>query len=148
MQESTGVIHEGGAQRYLAMGLRIVAIFAIITGLMDVVMGTGVLATLGSQISSEAAADPALDSQFRFLSATWFGYGLALYWVARDIAARLPVLHILAAAMFVGGLGRLISIAVNGAPPPAMYLFLAIELAGPVAAVLLARRYATSRAAA
>lgn len=125
---------------YLALGLRIVAIFAMVTGLVDVVAGTGILPSLGSAISPEAASDPGLDSQFRFLSAMWLGYGVALYWASKDIVGRLPVLNILALAMFVGGLGRLISIAVNGAPPPAMFAFLAIELVGPVVAVLVARK--------
>jgi len=131
---------QNNTSRYLTLGLRIVAIFAVVTGLVDVIAGTGILPSLGSAITPEAAADPGLDSQFRFLSAMWFGYGLALYWVSNDIAGRLPVLNILALAMFVGGLGRLVSIVVNGAPPPAMFAFLAIELIGPVIAVLMARR--------
>lgn len=126
--------------RRLSVALRIVAGFAIITGLIDIVAGTGILALMGSQLPAGAAADPALDSQFRFLSATWFGYGLALWWVAGDLARRLTILELFALAMFVGGLGRVISIAVNGVPPAPMLVFLAIELVGPVAAVLTARR--------
>lgn len=123
-----------------ALALRIVAGFAVVTGLIDVFAGTGILPLMGSQLPANAAADPALDSQFRFLSATWFAYGLALWWVTQDLPHRIPMLNILAIAMFVGGLGRLISIVVNGMPPAPLLAFLAIELLGPITAVVIARR--------
>lgn len=132
LRSSTGL-------RAFTIALRIVAAFAILTGLIDIVAGTAILPFMGATFAP-GATDPVLDSQFRFLSATWFGYGLALWWVSNSLATRGAMLDILALAMFAGGMGRLIAIAVTGSPPAVIFAFLAIELVGPVAAVILHRR--------
>ena len=48
--------------------------------------------------------------------------GVALIWCARDVRRKRVYINPLAAVFFVGGIGRLVGVAIDGAPvlPPLM----------------------------
>jgi hypothetical protein len=79
-------------------------------------IGVGHLA-LGLRFTpGEADAGPTVDSRERFYGATFAGYGLAWVWAARQTPVPTPLIRFLAATLFVGGVGRVISVADAGWP--------------------------------
>ena len=126
-------------RRVLTTGLRVFAAFAIVTGALDLSFGSALLAHSGARLG-DAATDPLLDSQMRYLGATWAGFGGVLWWAAGDLVSRGTVLKILAAAVFAGGLGRLASEMVMGPSGVLVKGFIALELLGPPVVLLFRAR--------
>jgi hypothetical protein len=73
---------------------------------------------------------PVFDSNLRFFGGVWLGLGLAMLWTVPSIEQQDTLLRWLWAAVFLGGVGRLISWLVIGAPPRPIIGFLILELAG------------------
>jgi hypothetical protein len=69
-----------------------------------------------------------LDSHFRFLSGTFLALGIAWYSCVPGIERNTGRFQLLAALTFAGGLGRLISLLVSGAPSSGHRVGLLIEL--------------------
>jgi Domain of unknown function (DUF4345) len=115
----------------LGFMLRIFAVFAVVTGSLDLLFGGGLLVASGAVLATGSATDPLIDSQLRFLGAIWAGYGVMLWWTAGNLRSRMTPLAILSATMFVAGLGRTGSALLHGIPSPLVIVFIAIELIGP-----------------
>jgi hypothetical protein len=118
--------------RALAIVLRVFAVFAIVTGALDVLTGTELLTRGGAHLG-EAAGDAVLNSQIKYWGAVWCGFGVALWWSTNDLQARPGILFILLGTVFLGGIGRTLSALIYGAGPPMLTAFILIELIGPVA---------------
>ncbi len=84
-----------------------------------------------------------MDSEDRFFGALFVGYGLANLWVARDLIGRRQVVRFLLGIFFLGGIARLISIAVAGLPHPFFIAMAGIELLLPPLALWLLSRATT-----
>jgi hypothetical protein len=75
----------------------------------------------------------------------------ALLWCARDVQHNRVYVNLVAAAFFVGGIGRLLSVLLDGAPHPFYVAMLSVELALPplmvvvVVVVVVAKRIAEPR---
>ncbi|RFU88556.1 DUF4345 domain-containing protein [Streptomyces triticagri] len=67
-------------------------------------------------IPGATSAGPTVDSLGRFLGATFAGYGLAWLWVARQSPIPALAVRWLTAVFFLGALGRILSLAVEGRP--------------------------------
>jgi uncharacterized membrane protein len=98
------------------------ALFNALTGLDDRVTG---------------AWPPTMDSELRFYAAFWGAYGLILIAAARNLGAMLRYVPLLAAVLFVGGAGRVLSCLLVGPPHPFFSLMMMIELVLPVVFLLL-----------
>ena len=72
--------------------------------------------------------DVALDSTYRYFGGVYLGVALLALWCLPRIEERANVLVIATAAIFLGGIGRLISIADVGVPSNATWFVLIIEL--------------------
>jgi hypothetical protein len=73
-----------------------------------------------------------MDSEDRFYATLFLGFGAALIWCARDFAGRGGVFKALLAVFFLGGLARLVSMAMIG-PPSGLFQFLTgVELVLPL----------------
>jgi Domain of unknown function (DUF4345) len=72
----------------------------------------------------------------------FLAYGIALLWCARDVQRKLLFINFLAAALFIGGIGRLLAVILVGAPHPFYVVMLMLELALPPPMVLAAKRVA------
>ena len=84
--------------------------------------------------------DVALDSTYRYFAGIYLGVALLALWSIAEIERRATALVFATAAIFLGGIGRLISIADHGAPSNATWFVLIIELGAVVLAWFMSRR--------
>ncbi|TDQ04171.1 uncharacterized protein DUF4345 [Labedaea rhizosphaerae] len=88
----------------VAMGVACVAI-----GAFHVVLGI-------ASVPGEGATGATVDSRERFYNAIFLGYGVAWLWAARQSPISATVVRWLAGIFALGAVGRLLSLAVHGAP--------------------------------
>jgi hypothetical protein len=84
----------------------------------------------------------------RFLAGLLLCSGIALLWCARDVEHKRTYITLLAPAFFVGAIGRLLAILLDGPPHPFYVAMLVLELALPPLMVVVARRVAEPDSAA
>lgn len=94
-------------------------------------------ALVGLQLAAAYAPAPTLDSELRFYAPFWFSYGLLLLWIARHLPQRFPIVPFVTLVFFAGGLGRLLSMFVVGAPHPSFIMLMWIEILLPIIMMLL-----------
>jgi hypothetical protein len=100
------------------------------TGALDLVLGARVLSAAGAAVSAEALADPVLNSQVRFWGAIWFGCGVVLDVVGRDLHGHALWFRLLCGVLFLSGIGRAVSMLQFGLPSPPFIGATALELVG------------------
>ncbi len=76
-----------------------------------------------------------LDSNLRFFNGLWVAIGLILLWMIPNAAKQTHIMRNLAVMFFLGGIGRIVSIAACGVPPLMYLLFIPIELGFPLLAL-------------
>lgn len=74
--------------------------------------------------------DPNLDSQLRFLGGVWLGVGLCALALIPRIEQQQTMFRALWLMIFLGGLGRLLSMLMVGTPWPPFIGFTALEVLG------------------
>lgn len=77
-----------------------------------------------------------LDSNYRFYTGLSIGLGLVMFWIIPTIEKEKKVLRIISLLIFMGGLGRVISMITFGIPQPLFILFTGFELLFPVLIIL------------
>lgn len=97
--------------------LRLFAIGCILAGLSHVALGLGADAALGAN-PGEAMLEASLDSQNRFYGMTFTVYGALTWLFTTDTARYGTMFRTLMVIFFLGGLARLLSIAIHGMPSP------------------------------
>jgi hypothetical protein len=107
----------------------------IITGVLALIpIATGVVSMLGVKdplyrpLGLPSA--PVLDSTLRFFGGVWLGLGLALLWSVPSIEQQGVLFRTVWIAIFLGGLGRLLSWLVIGPPPKSFIGFIVLEVVG------------------
>ncbi len=114
--------------------------------LASVPITTGLLGLLGIHNPIYATVDlPAnalLDTNLRFMSGLWLGLGLAVLWLLPQIERQTVLFRAAWGMIFLGGLGRLLSIAFVGLPPWPFLFFAAIEVLGAPVLLLWQNRIA------
>jgi hypothetical protein len=110
------------------------ALQVVIGALAAIPVATGVLTMMGLADPIYATADlPAhalLDSNLRFLGGLWLAAGLAMVWLVPRIERETTLFRALWLMIFVGGIGRLLSMAFAGLPPLPFIAFTALEIVG------------------
>ena len=95
---------------------------------------TGAITMMGVHDPLYAALDlpgnPLLDSNLRFLGGVWLGLGLATFWMVPRLHAQTVLFRVVWGAIFIGGLGRLLSMLVVGWPPAPLIAFTVLEIVG------------------
>lgn len=89
--------------------------------------------------TADLMPDSALDSTYRYFGGVYLGVALLALWCLPRIEERANALVVATGAIFLGGIGRLISIADVGTPSSATWFALVIEL-GAVSLALTMRR--------
>lgn len=111
--------------------LRLLAPVAVFVGCLHLVLGLGADALLGAHLPPGVMADPVLDSQNRFYGVSFMIYGALLWVCASDVRRYAPVFRLVAAFLFLGGVARVVAMALHGAPSVQVLGLLAIELVAP-----------------
>ncbi|MFI0262671.1 DUF4345 domain-containing protein [Streptomyces sp. NPDC017056] len=100
-------------------------------GLFHVALGNAAIPGAGS-------AGATVDSWGRFMGAVFVGYGLAWLWAARQRPIPARAVRWLAGIFLLGGVGRLLSLAVHGWPQSFQIVLAVIEIGLPPVLVWLA----------
>jgi hypothetical protein len=105
---------------------------AVALGCLVPVLGGGIgvlygLAMLGPMVGNEAPP-PFADSHFRYLSGLLLAIGLGFSSTVPSIETRSGRFRLLAAIVVVGGLGRLLALALDGRPDAPTLFALGMEL--------------------
>lgn len=85
-------------------------------------------ALLGARLTGAATLDPSLDSHIRYLSGLLLGIGLAFWSSLPDIERETRRIRLLTALVVLGGLMRLLGLALAPTPHGAMTAALVMEL--------------------
>ncbi len=80
--------------------------------------------------SANLPANALLDSNLRFLSGVWLGLGLAVMWLVPRIDSQTVLFRVLWGMIFLGGVGRLLSMFFVGWPPAPFIAFTVLEIVG------------------
>lgn len=107
----------------------------IITAILGLVpLFTGIVTMLGVKdpiyASAAIPAVPLLDSNLRFFGGVWLGLGLAILWLVPTIEKQGVLFRVIWGAIFLGGIGRALSIVLVGAPPLPFIGFTVLEIVG------------------
>jgi Domain of unknown function (DUF4345) len=113
------------SQLVVRICLFIVAVIAIFGGSLQMRLG-------------QPDTSPRLDNVHRFMAGVYLATGLICLWAAVAIRQQGDLVYLLALGIFLGGIGRLVSIAKVGLPEPrAVWLgYLIPELVIPVIIVI------------
>jgi hypothetical protein len=117
----------------------------ISTGVLAVIpVVTGAIGLLGLRdplyVRFGVAPNVPLDSNLRFFSGVWLGLGVAFFAILRRIEHHGALYRAFWGMIFLGGIGRLLSIFDAGLPPAPFLGVLALELIGAPLFVLWQRR--------
>lgn len=95
-------------------------LFQLIIGLLSLVPILGAVTAVGQGgaffFPDGAPVPKDLDNQYRYLAGTYLAVTLAIWWTLGNIEERLAAIRIVCAGIFIGGLGRILSMATVGMP--------------------------------
>ncbi|MDE2436259.1 MAG: MFS transporter [Sphingomonadales bacterium] len=110
---------------------RLLSAFIATFGLVCCAIATAHIVLGPASIPGSVPVNATMDSEDRFYATLFLGFGIALMWCSRNLIARQRELGFLLAIFFVGGLARLVSIAVVGAPNGLFQFLTMVELVLP-----------------
>ena len=112
----------------MVLGLILVLRFAV----PGLVLGPG-------WFDAGVGSTPFLASEYRFFSAMMLALGVVLFWIARDPDRHGVLLTILMTGALLGAVARIVSIVQYGLPGRPAVVALVIEVAAPLAVLVLIR---------
>lgn len=123
----------------------------VVTAILGLVpLLTGAVGMMGLNDPLYAVAKlppfPVLDSNMRFFSGVWLGLGVAILWLVPRIERETVLFRFIWGAIFIGGIGRVLSLLLAGLPPAPFIGFTALEVIG--APLFLWWQYRVAQAAA
>jgi hypothetical protein len=114
------------------MSLRRLQIATALLGAVPVL--TGLIGMLGLSDPLYATLnlprDATLDSNMRFFGGVWLGLGLSVWWLVPSIASETALFRAVWLMIFLGGVGRLISLLAIGLPMLPFVGFTVLEIVG------------------
>jgi hypothetical protein len=106
-------------RRLLQIAVALGSLVPIIAGAAGILSGPAMV---------EAGGSVSVDSHFRYLSGLLLGIGIAFVTTIPEIERQTGRFRMLASIVVAGGIGRLMSLLLRGAPDAAMLAALAMEL--------------------
>ena len=119
-------------KKTLQIILAVLSLIPLFFGLTGIVLGAG------RWLPAEAVT-PAIDNQYRYLSAFYLSLAFLIWWMIPNIEKHATPLRILVGAIFIGGAARVLSMVTIGPPPTINILGMFLELGAPLILVLQAR---------
>lgn len=113
------------SRRLLQLVMAVLGLIPILTGIIAM---TGVDDPLYASLCLPQS--PVLDSNLRFFAGVWIALGVALLWLIPSIERQTILFRLIWGAVFLGGVGRLISASFVGLPPGPFIGFTALEIIG------------------
>ncbi|MEU4232597.1 DUF4345 domain-containing protein [Nonomuraea sp. NPDC026600] len=110
---------------------RVLRVLTQLMGWACVAIGLFHVALGNAAIPGAGSAGTTIDSWGRFMGASFVGYGLAWLWAARQRPIPARAVRWLAGVFLLGGVGRLLSLAVHGWPQWFQIALAVIELSLP-----------------
>ena len=103
-----------------------------VLGLVPLLTGIATMMGMDDPIYRSAPLPefPLLDSNLRFFGGVWLGLGIAILWLVPRIEQHTALFRIIWGAIFLGGIGRLLSMLLAGAPPLPFIGFTVLEIVG------------------
>jgi len=126
-------------RRLLQIAVAIGCVVPLLAGGTGIVQGPAMLHGIGSAVPAD------LDSHFRYLSGLLLAIGLGFASCIPGIERKTGRFRLLALLVFIGGLGRLVSLLSGAAPGPGHLFGLAMELGAVPLLVLWQARVASPR---
>lgn len=112
-----------------------------LTGIHDPIYGS--LAAEGMSEAENSAEWILLDSNLRFFSGVWIGVGIALLSVIRHIEKEQRLFQLIWLCVFIGGIGRVLSMFFMGLPLTPFIGFTLLEIVGAPFFIYWQRKIAT-----
>jgi hypothetical protein len=112
-------------KRSLQAILAVLSLLPLAVGVLGFFYGAGLFLP-------EGAATPRLDSQYRFMSAWDIALAVIVWWIIPRIEYETALFRIVSAAVFFGGVGRLMAWRITGSPGLAFLAVMVIELLVPL----------------
>jgi hypothetical protein len=125
-----------GRRRALQVTLGILSVIPFLSGLTGMLVGPAILPKDNSRV------EPSADSEYRFINAIWFATAPLIWSAIPHIEQRTGLARSLGAAVFTGGVARLISWRTTGRPHPQFVAATVLELVGIPAVVIWQSRVA------
>jgi hypothetical protein len=112
-------------RRSLQIVMAVLAIIPVLTGLIG-------LAGLRDPLYGVSCIDQnvLLDGNLRFFSGVWLGLGLALFWLIPRIEKQTVLFRVIWGTIFLGGIGRCLSMLFMAIPPTPFIGFAILEVIG------------------
>ncbi|MEO0928451.1 MAG: DUF4345 domain-containing protein [Cyanobacteria bacterium J06643_13] len=120
----------------MKLGLQIVlgmlSIIPLIISILGITQGAG-------RLLPEDLITANFDSHYRYITGYYISLSLIAWWAIPNIEKHTAILRIICGAIFMGGIGRLLSIFQVGAPSPLAIGFTVLELLLPLLCVWQAK---------
>ena len=114
------------------MSRKLLQTFLVILGLIPTI--TGVLTMMGiyDPLFAELVMPQSalLDSELRFFGGLWLGLGLTVLSTVKNLEKYFELYRVLWLMIFLGGIGRLLSILFTDLPPIPFIAFTVLEIVG------------------
>jgi len=121
-------------KRGLQIALGVFSLIPVAFAILGFVAGAGRLSPNGVAVD--------LDNQYRYFSGMYLVVAFMLWSIIPSIEKHGRTLFLVSAAIFIGGLGRVVSYMTMGAPAQDLAVGMGIELVAPVIFVLWQRSVA------
>jgi hypothetical protein len=121
---------------------RVFEVYLALFGVIVIAISLAHLAVGPQAIIGGVAVNPTMDGEDRFFAGVFLCFGIALLWCARDVQHKRMYINFIAAAFFLGGIGRLLAVIFAGVPHPFYVAMVAVELVLPPLMVTVAKRVA------
>jgi Domain of unknown function (DUF4345) len=112
-------------KRGLQIVLGVLSLVPLIVSTSGLILGTG-------RFLSDDLITPPFDSQYRYQMGYYISLTLLAWWIIPNIEKHVAPLRIICVSIFMGGVGRVISLFDVGRPPTLALVFIALELCFPL----------------
>jgi hypothetical protein len=109
----------------LQITLAILSVIPLVIGLLGITQGT-------ARWLPTTSITPDFDSHYRYIAGYYLSLGMLGFWMIPKIEQHTELFRIVCASIFMGGVGRTVSIVRVGMPSLPMLMFTGLELCFPL----------------